>query len=332
MLSPDEELGMASLAAKALQGVVSTKLKPVMMNGEQYLEFEDWQLLGQFYHYTVKTGDAVLVEVDGVKGAKAHADLIDMNTGEYIGGAEAYCMRDEDRWNTRPKYEGYGDDRHKVGDEPVPWFQLASMAQTRAGAKAFRNRLAWVVVLAGYKATPAEELTGNEQGHATPDKTKHWCAEHNTAFFKTEKMRGYAHKLADGSGWHNEPNIEKPKQAPSITPDNATKTGIGEEVGKLPAEPEQSAVTAEKEAQTEGTSGTAEEQFEKIPSGKPGKPPRDMATIKTITEMYKACHTDFGLQPAQVMAELNIKKWSDLTITPVEAYNTIASVRIGKLE
>jgi len=32
------------------------------------------------------------------------------------------------------------------------------MAQTRAGAKALRNVLAWVVVLAGYRPTPAEEL------------------------------------------------------------------------------------------------------------------------------------------------------------------------------
>ena len=39
-----------------------------------------------------------------------------------------------------------------------PWFQLASMAQTRAGAKALRNLLARVVVLAGYNPTPAEEM------------------------------------------------------------------------------------------------------------------------------------------------------------------------------
>jgi len=35
---------------------------------------------------------------------------------------------------------------------------LSSMAQTRAGAKALRNRFAWVVVLAGYRPTPAEEM------------------------------------------------------------------------------------------------------------------------------------------------------------------------------
>jgi hypothetical protein len=47
-----------------------------------------------------------------------------------------------------------------VGEVLVPWFQLASMAQTRAGAKALRNAFAWVVVLAGYQPTPAEEMDG----------------------------------------------------------------------------------------------------------------------------------------------------------------------------
>src|SRR3990167_3037439 len=37
------------------------------------------------------------------------------------------------------------------------------MAQTRACAKTLRNILGWVVVLAGYRPTPAEEMTGNEQ-------------------------------------------------------------------------------------------------------------------------------------------------------------------------
>jgi hypothetical protein len=36
------------------------------------------------------------------------------------------------------------------------------MAQTRAQAKALRNVLSWVFVLAGFKPNVAEELTGNE--------------------------------------------------------------------------------------------------------------------------------------------------------------------------
>jgi len=217
-LPPDIVLENARTAAKALISVVSQKKKPVIMNGEQYLEYEDWQTCGQFYGYTVRTHHAEPVEVDGVKGARAEADLVDVRTGEVIGGAEAYCMRDEEHWNTRPKYEWQGEggnrQRVKVGDEVVPWFQLASMAQTRAGAKAFRNRLAWVVVLAGYRATPAEEMTEGTiseavKGRRTVDKPQHWCSLHNTEFFKKGNMKGYAHKLPDGT-WCNEEKTKDP--------------------------------------------------------------------------------------------------------------------------
>jgi hypothetical protein len=217
-LPPDIVLENARTAARALADVISNKKKPVIMNGEQYLEFEDWQTAGQFYGYTVKTGEAIPVEVDGVKGAKACADLIDIKTGLYLGGAEAYCMRDEEHWNTRPKYEwqGEGDNRKriKVGDEIVPWFQLASMAQTRAGAKAFRNRLAWVVVLAGYRPTPAEEMSESTVSEAvkerrTIDKTSHYCPIHNVNFFKKGRMKGYAHPIEGTDEWCNEDTIQK---------------------------------------------------------------------------------------------------------------------------
>ncbi len=138
---PEDVLGAAQRASKALMDVVSKKKKPVIINKETYLEYEDWQTVGQFYGYSVKTGDAIPIEVDGVRGAKAKAELLDKN-GCVVSGAEAYCMKDETNWKNKP------------------WFMLASMAQTRAGAKAFRNRLAWVVVLAGFKPTPAEEMDG----------------------------------------------------------------------------------------------------------------------------------------------------------------------------
>lgn len=239
-LPPEIVLENARTAARALVAVVSQKKKPVILNGEQYLEFEDWQTCGQFYHYSVKTHDAVAVEIDGVKGAKAYADLIDMRTGMILGGAEAYCMRDEEHWNTRPKYEWQGEGpnrkRVKVGEEIVPWFQLASMAQTRAGAKAFRNRLAWVVVLAGYKPTPAEEMTESTVSEAvkerrTVDRTQHYCKAHDVNFFKKGKMRGYAHHVEETGEWCNEPEETPPaSQEPikSALPEEKT----GEEAGQ----------------------------------------------------------------------------------------------------
>lgn len=136
---PKLVLDEARNAAAALKAVIANKARPVMFNGKQYLEFEDWQTAGQFYGYVVETGEAVPIEIDGIKGAKASAKLYNKE-GREVGGAESFCMRDEPNWKTKP------------------WFQLASMAQTRAGSKAFRNRLAWFVVLAGYAPTPAEEI------------------------------------------------------------------------------------------------------------------------------------------------------------------------------
>ena len=227
IILPEVQLANAQVAARALKDVISKKPKPVIMNGEQYLEYEDWQTVAQFYGYTVKTGDAVAVEIDGVKGAKAHADLVDFHTGLIVGGAEAYCMRDEEKWNTRPKYEWQEqpdgqNKRVKIADEPVPWFQLASMAQTRAGAKAFSNRLRWVVVLAGYRGTPAEEMNEDTASEAvkerrTIDKSAHFCIVHNVNFFKKGRMKGFSHPI-DGTNpvqWCNEPEAppEPPKAA-----------------------------------------------------------------------------------------------------------------------
>ena len=224
--NPKLTIERARAIAVVLKDVVALKPKPVVINGEQYLEYEDWQTLGQFYGYAVRTRDAVPVEINGVPGAKAQADLVDMRTGIVVGGAEAYCMRDEERWSTRTEYEWQEGKRVKVGEEPVPWFQLASMAQTRAGAKAYRNRLAWIAVLAGYKPTPAEEMTGKETkrvGEIDPN-SPHYCAEHNVMWFMRGKMKSYAHPVDGSSEWCHMPKApDKPatpeqQQAPVTDP------------------------------------------------------------------------------------------------------------------
>lgn len=240
---PDEVLAEATVAAKALKAVLEQKPDKVMMGGNQYLEYEDWQTVGQFYGYAVATHEAVPIELFGVKGFKATADLVDYRTGMIIGHAEAVCMRDEEKWGSRPKYEWRDDaetgerKRFQVGEEPVPWYQLASMAQTRAGAKAFRNRLAWVVVLAGFKPTPAEELPDDlpDRRKATGPSAQHWCKVHGVAFFKRGKMTGFAHLIKDHNGndtgeWCHEGKVQAPPPAPTPTPKpGPTPAGIAEE-------------------------------------------------------------------------------------------------------
>lgn len=140
--APEIVLAEAQKAAAALKKVIQGKPKPVTINGETYLEFEDWQTVGRFYGYTAGAEEAPeFVELGGARGFKATAVALD-SRGIVRSRATAYCMDDEDRWGKAPTY------------------QLASMAQTRANAKALRNVLSWVTVLAGYKATPAEEMDG----------------------------------------------------------------------------------------------------------------------------------------------------------------------------
>ncbi len=98
--------------------------------------------MGSFYGITAKEdGDAEIVEIGGAIGFKASSVALRFD-GAVISRATAYCMNDEQNWKTKPL------------------FQLASMSQTRANAKVLRNVLAWVVVLAGYRPTPAEEMEG----------------------------------------------------------------------------------------------------------------------------------------------------------------------------
>ena len=147
--SPKESIAEARNAAKELQAVVSGKQKPVMFNGEQYLEFEDWQTVGNFYGLTSKVISTNYIEYGTVRGFEARSVALN-RYGAEVSAAESMCLNDEPNWKNKPL------------------FQLRSMAQTRACAKALRNILAWVVVLAGYKPAVAEEMTGQETTARAP--------------------------------------------------------------------------------------------------------------------------------------------------------------------
>ncbi len=278
----------------ALKELVSLKPKPVMINGEQYLEFEDWQTLGQFTSYSIRTQDAVPIEVNGIQGAKARAELIDTRTGLVVGGAEAYCMRDEERWSTRPKYEYQDNKKVHVGDEPVPWFQLASMAQTRAGAKAYRNRLAWIAVLAGYRPTPAEEMTSNESARRTTNTdSKFFCQEHQTEWFKRGKMPGYAHPIGETGKWC---------PMPSDKPAEAVKTSQPSSVTTTP--PKAPAGATQEQADWEALAG---QPTQNVPD------PAPEAQKKALVELGKQLgHKSPDETVHLVCVRLNVKGWADV--------------------
>jgi hypothetical protein len=141
---PEAVLAEAKEAAKSLVEVVRQAHLARKFGGDkEHLFYEAWQTVGKFYGITAKVISSNYVEFGSAQGFEARAVAITRD-GVEISAAESMCLSDEANWAKKPL------------------FQLKSMAQTRACSKALRNVLAWVVVLAGFSPTPAEEMTGQE--------------------------------------------------------------------------------------------------------------------------------------------------------------------------
>lgn len=195
--TPDSILAEATEAANALMTVVKkAKLAHNFGGNKDHLEFEAWQTLAKFYGESVQCVDVKFVQYGSAQGFEA-TSIVKDRFGNEVSRAEAMCLNDEDKWKSKAKYayvyickdgsrsvEDPGKDqiiwenrkpkkeRTKIGDEPVPLFQLKSMAQTRANSKALKNRFAWIVVLAGYSATPAEEMTTDDNPPPPPEEER----------------------------------------------------------------------------------------------------------------------------------------------------------------
>lgn len=150
-------------------------------SGKRYIEFTEWQTLGNYYKVSVETE---VLEYEG-KGihlvVKARGIATHIVTGQRVGSAEAFCERREK-----------GKGKHSLN-------QIASMAQTRAGSKAMRNALGWVVELAGMCSTPAEEMEGifDNQGDNIP-RTNQPAPEHKARVVPKSSTNGNGKKPKSG--------------------------------------------------------------------------------------------------------------------------------------
>jgi hypothetical protein len=153
---PEAEVAWASECAKALVRVIDSQPSMKVKIGKgDYIKVEGWQVLG-----AMTKVDSVRVEwtreyrdpgTGEAIGWEARVQVADRD-GNVRGEGEASCLRSEANWKAR-------DD-----------FALRSMAQTRAMGKAYRMALSYIVGLAGYQTTPAEEMpepTGNSPKPST---------------------------------------------------------------------------------------------------------------------------------------------------------------------
>jgi len=139
-VGPVEVIEKATQVATALKAVIKTQGLISNIQGREYPRCEAWTLLG-----TMLGVFPVLVwtrEIPGGWEARVEARTRD---GAIVGAAEAECLKIEKNWQDRDAYA------------------VRSMAQTRATAKALRMPLGFVMTLAGYEPTPAEEMPGTPE-------------------------------------------------------------------------------------------------------------------------------------------------------------------------
>jgi hypothetical protein len=136
--------------------IVNNKLFTVI-KGKNYVNVEGWQIAGAF------TGTFPVVE-------KVEA-LPSNRPGEYKYRAEVSLR------NSEGNMVGYGVaicSNKEAGKSAFDEYAVASMAQTRAVGKAFRMKIGWLLKVAGYETTPAEEMDAVEKSREaeTSDKPK----------------------------------------------------------------------------------------------------------------------------------------------------------------
>jgi hypothetical protein len=133
-------LERATKAADALKSVIQQRGLFTLISGKAHVRVEGWQTLGAMLGVTpVCTWTRPL---ENGWEARVEAHTLD---GRVVGAAEAMCTRSERMWAKRDDYA------------------LRSMAQTRATSKALSAPLRFVITLAGYEGTPAEEMTVDER-------------------------------------------------------------------------------------------------------------------------------------------------------------------------
>lgn len=166
---PSEVISRAQEMARALMDVVERQKLYQEIAGRKYLQVEAWQLLATFCNLSPVITETKYVELGEARGWEARCEVLNRN-GQVVAAGEAMCMSDEPNWAGKPL------------------FQLRSMAQTRAIGKALRTKLSFIVVLAGYEPTPAEEVEGEEVRERQYRTAASF--DPDTAFEKTAKRFG----------------------------------------------------------------------------------------------------------------------------------------------
>lgn len=139
-VSMKDKIGLAGNIADCLKDVLEKQGLTVSLNrknpNEKYVTAEGWNTLGTILGTYARTEEVVPVDFTTAKIAyKARVSIVQGDN--VLATAEAIATS-----------KGFQKEEH----------QIYSMAQTRAMGKAYRMAFSWIMKLAGYQPTPAEEM------------------------------------------------------------------------------------------------------------------------------------------------------------------------------
>ena len=148
---PAERIATAARIADELKRIVDQQQLYTKIGAGKHVHVDGWVLLGNLCGVVPR--EVALTE-DAEGNAFAEVELIRISDGGVVGRASGMCGVDEPTWSTRPRYA------------------RRSMAVTRAAGKAFRLSFSWVMTLAGYAPTPAEEMSTDSAAPPTEGRFK----------------------------------------------------------------------------------------------------------------------------------------------------------------
>lgn len=143
---PGEMVNRATVLAQELAKIVNEQKLFSNISGRKYVRVEGWNTLGAMLGIVPREVSVVEHENGDFE---AVVELVRASDGAIIGRGSAILGADENTWKNRARYA------------------KRSMAITRATGKAFRIGFSWIMALAGYEATPAEEMDGIIEVQAT---------------------------------------------------------------------------------------------------------------------------------------------------------------------
>lgn len=149
---PADTLAFGTEVANVLKRVITSQGLHTKIQGKDYVRVEGWTTMGSLLG-VLPVEEWVKEHADG--SFEAMVKLVRQSDGRTMGAASALCGMDERRWGGAERYA------------------RRSMAITRATGKAYRLGFSWVMSLAGYEGTPAEEVVDR-----TPHEPERYSGTH----------------------------------------------------------------------------------------------------------------------------------------------------------